>query len=73
GEILSTDVMNDLGVGNRLTNIGLPKTFLDFCQETEPLDGIFKGGCIWKPLNNLKDLLFHCFSGHRTHLIRLVL
>jgi hypothetical protein len=69
----STDLTNGLGVGNCLAGIGLTKALLDFCQEAEPFDGILKGGSIRKPFHNLKDLLLDCFSGHRNHLVRLVL
>ena len=69
----SKELTNDLGVGNRLTSIGLTNTFFDFRQEAEPFDGILKGGRIRKSLDNLKDFLFHRFSGHRDHLICLVL
>jgi len=69
----STDLTNSLGVGNRLSRIGLTKAFLDFCQEAEPFDRIFKGGGIRKPLHNLKNLLLDRFSGHDNHLVRFVL
>jgi hypothetical protein len=63
GERLFTDLANGLGVGNRLSSIGLTKTFLNFRQETEPFDGILESGRIRKSLDNLKDFLFHRFSG----------
>ena len=69
GERLFTDQENGLCVGSRLTSIGLTKAFLDLCQEAEPFDRILKGGSIRKSLNNLKDLLFHCLSGHDKHLM----
>ncbi|MDE3042279.1 MAG: hypothetical protein KGJ82_17125, partial [Nitrospirota bacterium] len=69
----STDLLNSLGVGNRLTNIRLTKAFLNFCQETEPFDRILKRGIIRNPLHNLKYLLLDRFSSHRNHLVRLAL
>ena len=59
-------------VGERLACIGLTKPFLDFRQEAEPFNGSLKLGGIRKPLYNLKDFLFHRFSGHRDHLFRFV-
>ena len=56
---------------NRFPSIGLTKTFLNFRQETEPFDSIFKGSRIRKTLHNLKDFLLDPFSGHRNHLVRL--
>ena len=73
GERLFREQENGLGMGNGLTSIGLTKALLDFRQEAEPFDRVLKRGRIRKPLHNLKDLLFHRFSGHRNHLIRLVL
>jgi hypothetical protein len=70
-ERLFREQENGLGVGNRLTRIGLAKAFLDLCQEAEAFDRILKRGSIRKPLHDLKDLLFDRFGSHRNHLIRL--
>jgi len=68
GERLFIEQKNGLGVGNCLAGIGLAKAFLDLCQEAESFDRILKRGGIRKPLDNLKDLLFHRFNGHDNHL-----
>lgn len=67
------DQESGLGVGNRLSRIGLTEAFLNFRQEAESFDGIFEGGGIGKPLHNLKDFLLDRFGGHRDHLFRFVL
>ncbi len=58
---------------HQITSIGLTKAFFNFRQEAEPFDCILKGGRFRKSLDDLKNLLFHRFSGYRDHLIRLVL
>ncbi len=63
GELESVST-NGFSVGNRLTGIGLAKSFFDLRQETKSLNRVFEGGSLGQPFDSFQYLLLNRSCRH---------